>query len=155
VTGLLALALIGATIFIVYWLAVRRYQAAAGSRPPAEPPKPYATFEGGHTYATADEKLRIETDGPSACGEGMLLAIVDALRAKGAQTNPIEPESYGYMTVVGVGGEDVVLRVGSWGREFEWTLYVESPSGKVAPEIDAALRSLVDVRNVKWINARP
>jgi hypothetical protein len=85
----------------------------------------------------------------------MLLAIVDALRAKGAQTNPIEPESYGYMTVVGVGGEDVVLRVGSWGREFEWTLYVESPSGKVAPEIDAALRSLVDVRNVKWINARP
>jgi hypothetical protein len=45
--------------------------------------------------------------------------------------------------------------VGSWGAELEWTLYVESPSGKVAPEIDAALRSLVDVRNVKWINARP
>jgi hypothetical protein len=153
VTGLLALVVVVATIFVIY--SVARRSAGPRARPPAEPPKPYATFEGGHSYTTTDERMRIELDGPSACGEGVLLAIVDALRAKGAQTNPVEPESYGYMTVVGVGGEDVILRVGSWGREFEWTLYVESPSGKVAPEIDSALRSLLDVRNVKWINARP
>jgi hypothetical protein len=142
------------TLVVLYGMA-NKWARARAPQPPSEPAKPHATFVGGQRYATADETLRIETDGPSAGGEGVLLALVDALHAHGAITNPVEPEDYGYMTVVTVGGEDVILRIGSWGAEFEWTLYVESPSGKVAPEIDVALRSLGDVRDVTWFNARP
>src|SRR5687767_3151885 len=136
-------------MIVLYAFAKARYRRESAARP-AEPARPRASFEGGEVYATADEKLRIETDGPSAGGEGILMAIVDALRARGVVTNPVEPESYGYMTVITVGGEDVVLRLGSWGREFEWTLYVESPSGKVASEILDALGSLENIRNVAW-----
>ena len=149
---LLGLVVVVAVFYVLYRIARFRY-AAEQARQPPEPAKPRATFEGGQRYATADEKLRIETDGPSACGEGMLLAIVDALRARGVVTNAVEPESYGYMTVITVSGEDVVLRIGSWGKDFEWTLYVESPSGKVATEISDALRSLEDIREIKWVNA--
>lgn len=143
---------VAATLFVLYAMA-RKVSAQRRPQPPSEPPKPHATFDGGEAYATADERMRIETDGPSAGGEGVLMAIVDALRARGVATNPVEPEDYGYMTVITVAGEDVILRVGSWGGEYEWLLFVEAPSGTVPPEVDAALRSLDNVRNVRWINA--
>ena len=129
----------------------RRWRRAVQREPsPPEPIKPHATFTGGDRYCTADERLRVETDGPSAWGEGILMAIVEAPRARGATTNQVEPESYGYMTVVNVDGEDIVLRIGSWGREFEWTLYVESPSRKVPDMVVEAVRSLEDLRDVVW-----
>ena len=98
---------------------------------------------------TADERLRIETDGPGGAGEGVLLALVEALRARGVGTNPVEPESYGFMTVVEIDGEDVVLTLAAGGDQ-AWILFVKAPSGKVPMEIMDALRSLEDVRNVTW-----
>ncbi len=150
--SLLGIAIVVATLFVLYTFA-QKWTAATRRRrppPPPEPAKPHATFDGGERYATADERLRIETDGPSAGGEGLLMAIVDALRARGVTTNPVEPESYGYMTVITIDGEDIVLRIGSWGRELEWSLFIESPTGRLPPQIDEALRSLEDIHNVQW-----
>ncbi len=151
VQGLLAFLILAGVAGVVYWMV--RAWARAGTVVPSEPDRPHALFDGGERYATADEQARIELDGPSAAGEGVLMAIVDALRARGVGTNPIEPESYGYMTVVEIDDEDVILRIGS-GGDRDWMLFVEAPSGAVPPQIEDALRSLENVRNVEWITAR-
>ena len=114
-----------------------------------EPLGPHATFDGGERYATADEKLSVEHDGPSGAGVGILMAIVDALRARGLETNEVEPEDYGFMTVVKVGGEDVILQISAGGQQ-EWTLFVRAPSGKVPMEVMDAVRSLEAIRNLTW-----
>ena len=128
---------------------VRGWRAAGARASKAEAMGPHARFDGGQTYVTADERLRVETDGPGGAGEGVLLAIVDALRTRGVGTNPVEPESYGFMTVVNLDGEDVVLTLAAGGDQ-DWILFVKAPSGRVPMEIMDALRSLSDVRNVTW-----
>ena len=130
------------TIFLRGW-------RAAGARAKTESMGPHARFDGGTRYVTADDRMRVETDGPGGAGEGVLLALVDALRARGVGTNPIEPESYGFMTVVELDGEDVILTLAAGGDQ-DWILFVKSPSGRVPMEIMDALRSLEDVRNVTW-----
>jgi hypothetical protein len=140
---------VAAVIVVVYF--VSRLWVRQGTPPvkQPEPLGPHATFDGGARYATADERLSVEHDGPGGAGEGILLAIVDALRARGIETNPVEPETYGFMTVVELDGEDVVMQLAA-GGEREWVLFVKSPSGRVPAEIMNALRSLEDVRNVTW-----
>jgi hypothetical protein len=130
-------------------VVVRRWIRGPSETIPPPSMGPHAMFDGGQRYVTSDERMRIETDGPSGAGEGVLMALVDALRAKGLETNPIEPESYGFMTVVEIDGEDVVLELGAGGDQ-EWILFVKAPSGKVAPQIIDALHSLADVRNINW-----
>ena len=120
-----------------------------GAAKPNEPLGPHATFDGGERYATSDEKLAVEHDGPAGAGIGILMAIVDALRARGLETNEVEPEDYGFMTVVKVGGEDVILQISSGGQQ-EWTLFVRAPSGKVPMEVMDAVRSLEAIRNLTW-----
>jgi len=132
---------------VALFVVARRW--ATTQPPPPTPLGPHAMFDGGERYATAEERMRIETDGPSGAGEGVLSALVDALRARGVGTNPVEPESYGFMTVVEIDGEDVILELGAGGDQ-AWLLFVKAPSGKVAPQIMDALRSLEDVRNVTW-----
>ena len=143
------LAVVGA-IIVVYF--VSRAWVRSGTPKPTETPErmgPHAMFDGGERYATADERLRVETDGPGGAGEGVLMALVDAMRARGIETNPIEPETYGFMTVVELDGEDVVLQLAAGGDQ-DWVLFVKAPSGRVPVEIMNALRSLEDVRNVTW-----
>lgn len=121
-------------------------------KPRKKPPAalgPHATFDGGGRYATETERMRVELDGPGSAGEGLLMALVDALRARGAGTHPVEPESYGFMTVVELDGEDVILELGA-GSEQDWLLFVKAPSGKVPHQVMDALRSLADLRNVTW-----
>ena len=132
---------------VALFVVARRW---ANTQPPKpEPLGPHAMFDGGDHYATAEEQMRIETDGPSGAGEGVLMALVAALRARGVGTNPVEPESYGFMTVVEIDGEDVILELGAGGEQ-AWLLFVKAPSGKVPLQIMDALRSLEGVRNVTW-----
>lgn len=138
------LLLIAAALVVIYSIARARTRATKR----AEPLGPHATFDGGEQYATADERLHIEHDGPSGAGEGLLLAIVAALRARGFATHPVEPEAYGFMSVVEIDGEDVILTLGAGGEQ-AWILFVRAPSGKVPVEIMNALRTL-HVRNVTW-----
>jgi hypothetical protein len=137
---------VAAAVWLLY-VFVRGWRAA--SPPKSEPMGPHARFDGGDRYVTADERLRVETDGPGGAGEGVLEALVDALRARGVGTNPVEPESYGFMTVVEIEGEDIILTLAAGGDQ-DWILFVKAPSGKVPIEIMDALRSLEDVRNVTW-----
>jgi hypothetical protein len=146
VVGLQILALV-AVIGLLY--VVARAWARNAMPRKSEPLGPHAMFDGGERYATADERLNVEHDGPSGAGEGVLLALVDALRARGVITNPVEPETYGFMTVVEIDGEDVVLSLAAGGEQ-DWVLFVKAPSGKVPVEIMNALRSLGDLRNVTW-----
>jgi len=132
---------------VALFVVARRWANTQPSR--AEPLGPHAMFDGGAHYATAEEQMRIETDGPSGAGEGVLMALVAALRARGVGTNPVEPESYGFMTVVEIDGEDVILELGAGGEQ-AWLLFVKAPSGKVPLQIMDALRSLEGVRNVTW-----
>jgi hypothetical protein len=134
------------SVFLRGWRAAAR---RTSNNNKAEAMGPHAKFDGGQTYVTADERLRVETDGPGGAGEGVLLALVDALRTRGVGTNPVEPESYGFMTVVELDGEDVVLTLAAGGDQ-DWILFVKSPSGRVPMEIMDALRSLGGVRNVTW-----
>ena len=106
---------------------------------------PHASFAGGDRYATEAER----GSDSDARGEGLLMALVDALRARGVGTNPVEPEPHGFMTVVEIDGDDVILRVGTGGEQ-DWLLFVKSPSGKVPQQIVDALASLEDVRDVNW-----
>lgn len=144
--GLQILAIV-AVVGVLY-IVVRAWARNAMPRK-SEPLGPHAMFDGGERYATADERLNVEHDGPSGAGEGVLLALVDALRARGVITNPVEPESYGFMTVVEIDGEDVILSLAAGGEQ-DWVLFVKAPSGKVPVEIMNALRSLTDIRNVTW-----
>ena len=139
---------IAAAILVVYFIA--RAWTRAGAAKKADPLGPHATFDGGERYATADEKLTVEHDGPAGAGIGLLQALVEALRARGLETNEVEPEDYGFMTVVKVGGEDVILQLGAGGQA-EWTLFVRSPSGKVPMEVMDAVRSLEGLRNLTWL----
>jgi hypothetical protein len=109
---------------------------------PREPLGAHAMFDGGERYSTAEERMRIET-------EGVLLALVDALRGRGVTTNPVEPETYGFMTVISIEGEDIILELSAGGDQ-TWILFVKAPSEKVPVEVMDALRSLDDVRNIKW-----
>lgn len=131
---------------VALFVIARRLAASAAAK--SEPMGPHAMFDGGDRYVTADERMRVETDGPSGAGEGVLMALVDALRARGVGTNPVEPESYGFMTVVEIEGEDIILELAAGGDQ-DWLLFVKAPSGKVPMEIMDALRSL-EVRNVSW-----
>jgi hypothetical protein len=146
---LLALLVVGATVYVIYTMA-RKW--AVASAPPPEPDDPHAAFDGGEHYATDDERLRVETDGPSGAGEGVLMALVDALRARGYETNHVEPETYGFSTVVEIDGADVVLHIGA-GGDCDWMLWVKTSDQKVPAQVEAALRTL-DVRNIRWISAR-
>ena len=146
---LLAVLVIGATLYVIYTMA-RKW--AVASAPPPEPVAPHATFDGGESYVTEDERQRIELDGPSGAGEGILMALVDALRARGFETNPVEPENYGFSTVVEIEGADIILRIGS-GGDAEWILWVYAPENRLPQDIDSALRSL-SIRNLRWINVR-
>ena len=148
--NLLQMLAVVVAVLLAYLLS--RSWARSGKPKPAKTPErmgPHAMFDGGDRYTTADERLRIETDGPGGAGEGVLMALVDAMRARGIVTNPIEPETYGFMTVVELDGEDVVLQLAAGGDQ-DWVLFVKSPSGRVPVEIMNALRSLEDVRNVTW-----
>ncbi|MBA3501040.1 MAG: hypothetical protein H0T65_11735 [Deltaproteobacteria bacterium] len=138
---------VAAAVWLVYVFA--RGWRAASARRRSEPMGPHAKFDGGDRYVTADERLRVETDGPGGAGEGVLMALVDALRARGVGTNPVEPESYGFMTVVEVDGGDIILTLAAGGDQ-DWILFVKAPNGKVPMEIMDAVRSLEDVRNVTW-----
>lgn len=120
---------------------------------PAEPipslVEPHAVFDGGHRYATEQERAA-DASTSERRGEGLLMALVDALRARGiTATNPIEPEHYGYMTVVEIDGEDVILQLAAGGPQ-EWRLWVKAPSGRVPPSVVDALHALEDIRNVRW-----
>lgn len=137
-----------ALVLVVLYVAARAW-ARANKAKTAEPMGPHAMFDGGERYETADEKLSVEHDGPAGAGIGLLMAIVDALRARGLETNEVEPEDYGFMTVVKVGGEDVILQIGAGGDQ-EWTLFVRAPSGKVPMEVMDAVRSLEGIRNLTW-----
>ena len=138
---------------LLVFLLLRRPPPDLPARPPPPPPAPllppHAMFDGGHRYAT-ERELGItgsETDG---LGEGLLMALVDALRAYGVTSNnPIEPEDHGFMTVVEIDGEDVILQIGIGGDQ-QWLLLVKSPSGRVPSQLRSALSSLDDVRDVKW-----
>ena len=136
-------------LFYVFARGWRAAAARTNSNNKAAAMGPHAKFDGGQTYVTADERLRIETDGPGGAGEGVLLAIVEALRTRGVGTNAVEPESYGFMTVVEIDNEDIVLTLAAGGDQ-DWILFVKAPSGKVPMEIMDARRSLEDVRNVTW-----
>jgi len=143
---LIAALIIACFVTALVGLAVWSQRGAAKSN---EPLGPHATFDGGEHYATADEKLAVEHDGPAGAGVGLLMAIVAALRARGLETNEVEPEDYGFMTVVKVGGEDVIIQISAGGQQ-EWTLFVRSPSGKVPMEVMDAVRSLEGLRNLTW-----
>lgn len=132
---------------VALFVIARRWMTPATAKSAAL--GPHAMFDGGDRYATDDERMRIETDGPSGAGEGVLMALVDALRARGVATNPVEPESYGFMTVVEIDGEDIILELAAGGDQ-DWLLFVKAPSGKVPMEIMDALRSLDGVRNISW-----
>ena len=148
---LVFLAVVGLLVFL---LVLSRSETATpvATTPPAPPEPllpPHAMFEGGHRYAT-ERELGIagtETDG---LGEGLLMALVDALRHRGViSDSPIEPEDHGFMTVVAIDGTDVILQIGIGGDQ-QWMLLVKSPHGRVPGVVMDALASLEDVRNVRW-----
>jgi hypothetical protein len=126
-----------------------RMWARAGTRVPAEELRPFATFDGGDRYVSDDERTRVDASGPSGAGEGMLAALVEILRVRGVAVNPIEPEDYGFMTVIELAGEDIILKIGASG-DTDWMLFVKTPDGRVPLQITDALASLADVRNITW-----
>jgi hypothetical protein len=161
---LVFLTVVGALVFLlVLWPAGPAMPVSTVPSPEPLLP-PHAMFAGGHRYATERELGIIgsaaggsaaggsvaggsDTDG---LGEGLLLALVDALRLRGVtSTNPIEPEDHGFMTVVDIDGDDVILQIGV-GGDRQWLLLVRSPSGTVPSVVMDALASLDDVRDIAW-----
>ena len=151
---MLLLVFVAAVGLLVFLLVRARLQPA--DLPPVTPPPPpepllppHAMFDGGRRYAT-ERELGITGPDTDGLGEGILMALVDALRALGVTSgNPIEPEDHGFMTVVEMDGEDVVLQIGMGGDQ-HWMLLVKSPSGRVPGRLMSALATLDDIRNVKW-----
>ena len=141
-----ALAVLAGLVGLV--VVARRWAEQPIAAPASASLGPHASFAGGHRYATEAERALDGGDADSL-GEGLLMAIVDALRARGVGTNPVEPEPYGYMTVIEIDGDDVILQIGAGGEQ-DWLLFVKSPTGKVPQQVIDALASLDDVRDVTW-----
>jgi len=146
----LGLVLIATTVAVLGALyAIGRMWTRTAAVTPADDLRPFATFDGGERYADDAELARVESDGPSGAGEGVLGALVDLLRSRGVTVHPIEPESYGFMTVIELAGEDIILRIGAAGVP-DWMLFVTAPNGRVALQITDALASLADIHNITW-----
>jgi hypothetical protein len=137
-------------------IAAKRWASAVPAVAKHEPEPPHATFEGGSRYLLEHEREPADDGDLSGHGEGVLTAIVDVLRARGLGTNPVEPLSYGYMTVVEIDGEDVILDIGVADfcddGEPEWKLFVKARDHQVPRQIREALAALAGIRNVQWVD---
>lgn len=122
------------------------------------------TFSAGERYATDDEKEAAERNDPFAPGDGVLRAIGRELTARGFVLTEFDGSEWCAEVHV-LSNEDnkpYGLRIGPY--DDEWHLSIDAPKRRTAVEkdpeltslvecIDASLRSLEHLSNVRWHNA--
>jgi hypothetical protein len=109
------------------------------------------TFFGGDSYSLPNEG-EVEVR-----GEGLMEALTSALKQRGATANDPGLTEYSRDLRVRFGSSDTYLQLGFVGDDgYDWVLTALDPSSggpcstDVLPAIDAALRSLLGIRDITW-----
>ncbi|MBA3819316.1 MAG: hypothetical protein H0X17_10520 [Deltaproteobacteria bacterium] len=117
-----------------------------------------ATFAGGAPYATEAERAARREAGPYPLGEGILAALAAELRRRGLGTSAIDARDYAVDMRLTLEAQAAVLVLGAIG-DHAWTLSVDAQGGgpgprDLLPHVDAALRSLDGISELKWHRRR-
>ena len=130
-------------LFLVAFVAILAVQLLRGRNESAPAPTPALKLAGGPPDE-ADE---------ARAGRPLIDALAEALRNNGAHVADDEPEDWGYAAAATVGGQTVMLRLGSHGSNGVgriWLLTLEGAGTDAAQAVERMVAAIAGVRVLGW-----
>lgn len=107
------------------------------------PPTPALKLAGGPPDDADDARA----------GRPLIDAIVEALRANGADVTDVEPDDWGYAADAHVAGHALTLKLGAHGQNGVgriWLLTLEGASADAAVAVERAVATVTGVQILGW-----
>jgi hypothetical protein len=130
-------------LFLVAFVAFFILQLLRGRTEASPAPTPALKLVGGPPDEADD----------AHAGRPLLDAIAEALRQNGAHVADVEAEDWGYAAAATVGGQTVLLRLGSHGVNGVgriWLLTLEGAGTEAAKAVERMVAAIVGVRVLGW-----
>ncbi|MCU1279374.1 MAG: hypothetical protein JWM53_2920 [bacterium] len=130
-------------LFVVAFVAILAVQLLRRRGESSPAPTPALKLAGGPPDEADDARA----------GRPLIDAIAEALRQSGAHVADVEPEDWGYAAAATVGGQTVLLRLGSHGSNGVgriWLLTLEGASAEAAHAVERMVAAIAGVRVLGW-----
>ena len=128
-------------LFVLAFIAVLVVQLMRARK--EAPPTPALKLAGGPPDDADDARA----------GRPLIDAIVEALRASGAEVAPVEADDWGYTAAATVGGAMLLLKLGAHGSNGVgriWLLTLEGASAEAAKAVEHAVAGIGGVNVLGW-----
>lgn len=130
-------------LFLVAFVAVFVVQLLRGRNESSPLPTPALKLAGGPPDEADDARA----------GRPLIDAIAEKLRENGAHVADVEAEDWGYAAAATVGGQTVMLRLGSHGSNGVgriWLLTLEGAGTDAAQAVERMVAAIAGVRVLGW-----
>jgi hypothetical protein len=130
-------------LFLVAFVAFFVVQLLRGRNAAAPAPTPALKLAGGPSDDADDARA----------GRPLIDAIAEVLRQSGAHVADVEAEDWGYTAAATVGGQTVLLRLGSHGSNGVgriWLLTLEGAGSDAAKAVERMVSAIAGVKILGW-----